>query len=743
MSCLFRPVTVCRVALTALVVLLSASHAIRAGTLQDLIRFQDMLERGQYQRAQEVARHLANASVLFEHLPAQAAAERNYWQGSHAEALSFYQEMTPPGSCLVSYFPKYANSCQRIESIFGEMGNLPGSIEMRRRLVFGAGVRDRTPPAHAYRDLATAYQTLGDVHNANAFDRTVVHCFDADEEDTQQALDALAARQALPGQADDVILDDALCNDPVLARAGRRALPRLHDPVGALERLVREASTQEGRLELIVLLPLDDLEPRLHYLLLEGDASHRQVAHDALKLLTGLSYPYLDGAGTVRFEPLRNSIFHGVWGTSFLLTMVEDVYESQAARLMALDSLGQVGDLRALEPLLEATHHHSPAWRLHALRALAAYDGDQVERTLVSLANDGDPLVRLAAVAQISRRGLPDAMDILAEAVARETHPLIAAAMVEALASLVPLEPRALDTLADLAKELDAPARTKAGQALRLWADPRGEPLLQAGRQSPDPARSWATTSLTVAPLQQGQPLPTPLLDELAAAPRVLAVPETLGPDSTADELLRASLLGRALPDRALAPLLASSRWTEYRPAALAVANSNSRVHLGALRGLARTSRYGSDGKERITYNEEALRILGWLEDDSSLWLFREVLSSSTYGSPRVAAAWALGRLRDEDSIPLLVAAFLDPVTPFRVRKAAAQALSRFEDPDLGAILLSQLESPDRRIRRLTILLLEDTGTRHGGTQLQRLAELDPDPQLRRLASRVAAGLDR
>jgi len=740
MSCLARPAALCRATLAALVVLLSAGHIVRADTLQDLIRFQDLIERGQYQRAMEIAGHLATDSVLFEHLPAQVAAERNFRQGNHVEALAFYQQLTPADRCLVSYFPAYVNSCQRIDSIFDEMGDLPGSIEMRRRLVFGAGVRDRTPPARVYRDLATAYHRMGDVSNANAFDRTVVHCFDA-EDDTRQALDALESRQAPPGLADDVILSDALCDDPVLVRAGRRALPRLQDPVGALERLVHEASTQEGRLELITLLPLDDLEPRLHYLLLEGEPLQREVAHDALRLLTGLSYPYVDGEGAVRFEPLRNSIFHGVWGTSYLLAMVEDVYESTSVRLMALDSLGQVGDPRARESILQATHHDGPAWRLHALRALAAYDDHRAERTLVSMARDADPLVRLAAVAQIARRTLPDAVDILAESVARETHPLVAAAMVEALASLMQVETRVADVLADLAKELDAPAQAKAGEALRLRQDARGQQWLQAAQQGPDPARSWAAAALSARPLQEEQTLPTPLLDGLAVPPRVLEVPESLGPDSTPDELLRASLLGKALPDRAVVPLLESGRWTVSRPTALAVANSNSRAHLGALRGLARTSRYGLDGTERITYDEEALRILGWLEDDESLALFREVLASNTFGSPRVAAAWALGRLRDHDSIPLLVAAFLDPTTPFRVRTSAAQALSRFEDPDLGAILLSQLESPDPRIRRLTILLLEDTGTRHGGTQLHRLSELDPDPQLRRLASRVAAGL--
>ncbi len=740
MNDLARPAAICRAALVALAVLWSAGHTASADTLQDLIRFQDLLDRGHYPRAMELAGHLAADSVVFQHLPAQVTAEQTFWQGNRIEALGFFQELTPAGSCLVSYFPTYINSCQRIDRIFHEMGYLPGSIEMRRRLVFGAGVRDRTPPARVYHDLATAYHRLGDVPNANAFDRTVVHCFDADDE-TRQALDALEARQALPGEADDVILNHALSDDPVLSRAGRRALSRLQDPVGALERLIQEAGTQEGRLELMVLLPLDDLEPRLHYLLLQGEPLQRRVAHDALQLLTGLSYPHVDQDGAVYFEPLRSSIFHGVWGTSFLLAMVEDIYESEPARLMALGSLGQVGDPHAQEPILQATHHELPAWRLHAVRALTAYDGDRVERTLVSLADDGDPLVRLAAVAQIARRTLPDAVDILAETLARETHPLVAAAMVEALASLAHVETRVLDTLADLAEELDEPALAKIGEALWRSGDPRGRPLLEEVKQGAAPARIWATAALTARPVEDGRPLPTPLLDQLASAPKVLEVPETLGPDSTPDELLRASLLGRALPDRAVLPLLESSRWTEYRPAALAVANSNSRAHLGALRGLARTSRYGPDGAERVTYSEEALRILGWLEDDASLPLFREVLSSDTYGSPRVAAAWALGRLRDHDSIPLLVAAFLDPTTPFRVRKSAAQALSRFEDPDLGAILLGQLESPDPRIRRLTVLLLQDTGTRHGGAQLHRLAELDPDPQLRRLASRVAAGL--
>ena len=42
---------------------------------------------------------------------------------------------------------------------------------------------------------------------------------------------------------------------------------------------------------------LDDLEPRLHYLLREGNATQRRVAHDALRLRTEC-----DEAGTVEVK---------------------------------------------------------------------------------------------------------------------------------------------------------------------------------------------------------------------------------------------------------------------------------------------------------------------------------------------------------------------------------------------------------------------------------------------------------
>jgi HEAT repeat protein len=322
--------------------------------------------------------------------------------------------------------------------------------------------------------------------------------------------------------------------------------------------------------------------------------------------------------------------------------------------------------------------------------------------------------------------------------VASETNPLLAAGMTEALASLE--DPRAADLLADLAVQMDSPAVAKAGAALSWVDDPRGRPLLESVQDVPAPAGPWARAALA-RPAGAGAPFPTPLLDELAPAPKVLQVPGSVGPDSTPGELLRASLVGMEIPARALTPYLESSRWSEYRPAALAVANSGSLAHLAVLRGLARSSRYDANGNERVTYNEEALRILGWLQDQASIPLFREVVASDSYGSPRIAAAWALGRLRDTASIPLLVASFSDASTPYRVRRSSAQALAHFADPQVGDLVLGQLESPDPRIRRLTVLLLGDSGAHRGSEQMDRLAEVDPDPELRRLAAVVARRL--
>jgi HEAT repeat protein len=722
----------------------SAGLGVQANMLDDLVRVQALMERGEFDRAFEIAGTLSGQSPLFRNLPAEIQAEKSFFQGNRLLALEFYQDLTPAGGCLVSYVPTYRNTCQRIASIFDEMGDVTGRIEMERRLAFGAGVRDRTPMAHTYRQLATAYDQLGDVPAANAYDRTVLHCFDADRE-TRRSRDALQARDAAPGDPDDIILADALSSDPVLARAGQSALRRLTDPAGALERLAEEAALDDAlpqRLDVLVLLPLDDLEARLHYLLVEGTSTQRRVAHDALKKRTGLSYPYLNREGEVEFEPPRSSIFHGRWGTPFLLHIMEDPYETESTRLMALQALGQIEDPRALEAILQATHEAAPAWRLRAVRALGAHDGDGVEKALVALASDPDPLVRLSAVAQIARRGLPDGADILAETLASESHPVIATAMVEALASMASEEDRVLDLLADLADEIDAPAMAKVGEVLRQYGDPRARRMLEAALDEPAPADSWASRALAAESLPAGETeIPTPLLDELSPATTVIEAPAMLSADSTPEEILHASLLGIAPPDRVVLRMLESNRWSEYRPAALALANNGSRAHLGALRGLARTSRYDADGSERVSYNEEALRILAWLQDDSSLPLFREVLSSHTYGNPRMAAAWALGRLQDHQSVPILVAAFVDPSNTYRVRRSAAQALSQFDDPELGSLVLGQLESADPRIRRLTILLLGDTGARHGVEQVNRVAEVDPDPGLRRLAAQMAVQL--
>ena len=720
------------------VLFLSLGWTIAGGPLQELLAVQEMVRDRRYDRALELARRLAEHEPLFRALPAQVQAERTFHQGDPVHALGMYRRLTPAGSCLVFYVPQYRNSCQRMARILDHLGDAEGSLEMLRRLAFGAGIRDGGSPAHLYRQIAGVYGQLGNQTLANAFDRAVVHCFDSRKE-ARGAREALDRRQGAVGEHDQVILESALSNDPLLRRVGLSALPRLDDPAAALDRLLDEAASGEATapLDLIPSLYLEGVEEHLHDLLRNGSSSMRQVAGQALHRIAGLSYPYLGADGTIQSSFDDSSAFSSSWGTPFLLDRLSDPYEDDRVQIMALDALGHLADPRGLDAILRLVDHPAPAWRVHAVHALRGYRSEQVERILVSLRSDPDPLVRLFALAGIARRGLPDAADLLAHAAAVEPHPLVAAALVEGLSAQA--SPGLADQLADLAARLSGPAAAKAGEALWRLEDPRARTALEAALEGPAPASRWAARALSLDPGREETSIPTPLLDRMAPPSPVADPVEETEPGSSPDELLRASLLG-VIPDGdAVAMLLESDRWSDFGPTALALANAGVRTNLEAIRRRARTSRYDSTGRERVTYRVELIEALGWLQDDGSLPLFREVLrSGGGIGGSRAAAARALGRLGDAESSPLLLAVFRDPTNPPRVRMAAAEALSRLDDPDLGALVLGQLESPDPQVRRWTLLMLADTGSSHGQDEIQRLAMLDPEPDLRQLAASIA-----
>ena len=713
--------------------------------LHELTRVRELVGAGDFERALDLAHSLAeqHPGSLFRNLPQQVLAEQVIARGDTAGALGLYRELHPTGGCLIAHMPSYWNSCERMAGLYARLGDRAGRIEMLRMLAHGAGLRDGTSRAHAYLDLAEAYDDIGEPRRAAAYYRSVLHTTD-ERRGRRRSQAALERHDFAEGEPDDVILHDALSSDPLLQRAGRAALARLSDPLRAFEQLLVAAVEAAGRgpaMDLLIILPLDDIDARLRDLLRRSAAPYQAIAQRALQLRHGLVYPYVSLDGEVHGGFDDASPFFGVWGTPYLVERMEDPYESERVRLMALDAIGRTGDPRGPEAILPHTQNLRPAWRVHAVHALRGFGGKRVEQALVARLDDPDPLVRLFAAAGVSRRQLPDAPDLLARALAREQEPLLAAALAEAIGAQGPAG--ASDALAGLARRLGGIAAAKAGEALCRLGDPRGIALLEASAGGEEPGASWAREALdrvAVLALDLSGTSSTALLDLLAPPVPVMTPPRMPGPDSSPEEIFAAALLGIAPPEQAIRELLESSRWSNYRNAAIALANSGVRTHLNAIRRRARQVSYAPDGSERPRYDEEMIEALGFLQDDASIPLLREVLAASgTRGGAQAAAARALGRLGDADAAPLLLAALTDPQSTDRVRRAAAAALARLDLPELGPLVVGGLESPNPEMRRQTLLLLRDIGG-YGMDQVERLSTLDPEPAIRALAS-LTAGL--
>jgi HEAT repeat protein len=393
--------------------------------------------------------------------------------------------------------------------------------------------------------------------------------------------------------------------------------------------------------------------------------------------MTGLTYPIAGPEGMDGTTFTDESYAFRYWGTAYLVDRLDDRFEAERVRLFALDAIGYIGDPRGLDAVVRSTDDPSPARRAHAVLALRAYKGDRVERAVVARLEDRDPLVRTVAAAQIARRRLPEARDLLGRAVAREGEPWAAGAMREALA-------------------------------------------------------------LATFP-GKGAPPATPLLDALAPDTPVLVPPKSIGPSSSAEEIYDAALLGIAPPEAAVRALLESDRISEYQPAAIALANAGVRTYLSEIRRRARRSSFGSDGVERVSYDATMIEVLGRLQDDASASLMREALvRPSARGAAQAAAARGLGEIGDRAAVPLLVATFTDPRSSEAVQRGAARALAQLATSDLGPLVLGGLESPNPRLRECTLLLLQETGSTFGREQVARASSYDPEVAIRRLAASFA-----
>lgn len=120
-------------------------------------------------------------------------------------------------------------------------------------------------------------------------------------------------------------------------------------------------------------------------------------------IITALAQALADGRGQLCDAAARALVQHGATSVPSLLTTLR--HGRPELRLLAARSLGQLGDARAVDPLVRALKDHDECVRQQIIQALAGFDDPGVVPALMRALNDPSPLVRATAAEMLAQRG--------------------------------------------------------------------------------------------------------------------------------------------------------------------------------------------------------------------------------------------------------------------------------------------------------------------------------------------------
>ncbi len=373
--------------------------------------------------------------------------------------------------------------------------------------------------------------------------------------------------------------------------------------------------------------------------------------------------PLLDALEDRR-DGVRRAIIRSlgaIWGLPEVRSLTD---ENGEVRQVAAEALGEMGDARAVKPLIAVLQDEDAEVRWTAARALGRLGDNRAFGPLVTLLEDGDRDVRLATVAALGELRDDRAVSFLSNALLDGDHQ-VRRAVIRALGAIWNFE-----ELINLGNE-DRYVGWAAARKLGELGDPRAvEALITVLRDEHREVRRSAAAAL----VELGQPAVQPLIAALEDAD--WDVRQTA-----------AEALGEIGDLRALEPLN------------LALRDAHSDVRRTAARAL-------------VKLGEPALETL--------ITALRD-----TNSNLRALSAEALGRLGDPRAVRPLTNALRDYNS--EVRQMATQALVRLGQPAVVPLILA-LEDEDHLVRRAAANVLGAIGDPRAVDRLiDALRDKDPD----------------
>ena len=149
-----------------------------------------------------------------------------------------------------------------------------------------------------------------------------------------------------------------------------------------------------------------------------------------------------------------------------LIYILEDIDEEKSWRWNACEALGRIADADALPAIKDALQDKDTYLRSYAVKALAGFDGSDVEETLIQSLRDSFWRVRVSAAEALGERKSKAAVDILMYKAKKDPEKNVKLAAVEALGEIA--DSKSLDFLRELyRKNTTAPSiRTKAAEII-------------------------------------------------------------------------------------------------------------------------------------------------------------------------------------------------------------------------------------------------------------------------------------
>jgi len=386
-----------------------------------------------------------------------------------------------------------------------------------------------------------------------------------------------------------------------------------------------------------------------------------------------------------------------------LVAVLLNVNSVEKLRQDAAQALGQIGDSRAVEPLIVALADKNAEGRRRAAEALGRIGDDRaVEPLIVALADmNGD--VHISAAVALGRIGDDRAVDSLIRNIEGVDGVPWKLGIREALVKIgAPAVEPLIVALAD--KDMNRKVRRRAAEALGRIGDDRAvEPLIVALADMNDEDRQWAANAL-------GR-----IGDDRAVEPLIVALADK-NEDSIAPMMV-AWALGQIGDDRAVDSLIRNI-----------------------------------EGRHRV-WNEGIREALVKIGAPAVEPLIVALADKNAEGRRR--AAEALGRIGDDRAVEPLIVALADMNN--KDRQWAAEALGNIgkpavgqllvalkdDNPDVRALAASTLEQiGDAKIVKSLVPLLRDSNSHVRNAALKALQEFrwEPDEDVEQAAFWLVSG---